>query len=163
MRKLILNNKLKLLVAIILVSLIVIGCSSGKRVSINKARLYNNDDDVKIHGINKVVTIEGRDYFVIYAIFKNNTKETVENVQFRFELTDDAEEIIENGAFEIDKIEAGKTIQSEYYVDIDEVADINNIGTLTFTDFQHEGTKDSVKCSKEISFDFDKLRIEEME
>ena len=130
----------------------MLGCTNARRVRVNKARLYNNNDDVKVVGLHKVVTIRGRNYYVIYCNFKNNTDEELSNIRFNIKITDKNNKVVEKGAFEIDKIEPGKTILCDYFVKITDTTDIDKVESITFTGFQHGGEQKTIPSTKEITF-----------
>ena len=151
-----------LCISIIVICMSMIGCSSGKRTVANQGRMYNNDDEVKVVRLRKVVTIEGRNYYVIYAQFKNNSDKQIRNLRFNLELSDKSNKVIQTGSMEIDRIEPGRTEQGEYFVTLTEATAIDNMGYITFTSYSHSETEGTVSCSREISYNFNSIRIEEM-
>ena len=156
------NYKKALLFILILCLCFTSGCKSG-RAGVNKTRLYNNKDDVKIDSVNKLITIDDRDYFAIYVYIKNNTDKELKNVRFYFEMKNkDGTTIVDNGVFEIEKIPAKKRALADYLVDINEDCDIDKFDSITFTGFDHDGTDSTVKCSKEITLYKKNIRIEKM-
>ena len=155
-------KKLSLIVLFVSICLLV-GCKSG-RAGVNQTRLYNNKDDVKIDSVNKIISIDDRDYFAIYVYLKNNTDSDLKDVKFNFELKNkDGVTILDNGSFEVDKIPAKKRALADCVVDINEDCDVNKLYSITFSSFAHDGSNGRVDCSKEITLYKKNIRIEEME
>ena len=147
---------------IIILCVMMLGCSSGKRTMANQGRMHNNNDEVKVVRLRKVVTIEGRNYYVIYAQFKNNSDKQIRNLKFNFELSDKSNKVVETGYMEVDRIEPGRTEQGEYFVTLKEDTAVDNMGYITFTSYSHSETEGNVRSTRAISYDFSKIRIEEM-
>lgn len=154
------DKQIKILVfmCLLFIGSSLMGCNAGKRTPINQARLSNNKDDVKVSGLQKIITAEGRDYYVIYAYFKNNTDKELNNIHFNFELNNKSGESVLADSFNVDLIKPGKTVKGSYHVIITEDTDIENVKSIIFTSFSHTKTKGNIKCSKEIKFNMDSIR-----
>jgi hypothetical protein len=139
------------------------GCRSG-RAGVNKTRLVNNKDDVKIDSIVKLITIEDRDYFVIYARFRNNTNKELKDISFYCDVTDASGDIVdESFVFDIESIPAKKSAQGELHISLPLDGSVKNFESITFKKFIHADIKKEKSCSKAITIKFKDMRIEEME
>jgi uncharacterized membrane protein len=138
------------------------GCRSS-RTGINKTRLANNKDDVKIDSIIKLITIDDRDYFVIYARFRNNTNKELKDISFYCDVTDASGDIVdESYVFDIASIPAKKSAQGELHISLPSGGSVKDYESITFKKYIHTDLKQEKSCSKAITIKFKDMRTEEM-
>ena len=160
------KNVKKLIVMVIIIGcMLFTGCvQEGVIVTSRSAKVCNNKDDVKVQGIKKLVIIDDRDYYVVYAQLRNNTDSVLKNVKFYVEVRNKKGEIIdENVCFEVDEIPAGKSEMGDYFGYITDENNVKELGTITFIEYEYDNSKGVKKSTNPVEFDMANERVERME